>query len=330
MSNQILPGELESSDRGEAQAWVVRLASGRMTVEDGTEFRGWLAANPAHARAFAEAKQHWDLIGTAVQELAHEGQFAAQHNVKPGQRRAPTISRRWLLGAGAAAAAAGVVLAIRPPLELWSPLVDFGDDYHTGIGQTKTIAVSENVTVELSTRSRLALQADRPDGLRVALLAGEAAVQSVTRRITVVAGNGETQAVSGRFNLRNDLDIVRVTCLDGAIEVSCNGRKVALSANQQVVYNADGLSSIAAADAEEVSAWQHGILLFRAKSLSYVVDEINRYRPGRIILINRSLGARPVAVASFHLDHLDDAIPQMEAMYGAIAHYLPGGIVLLG
>lgn len=325
MTNKPVPGELKPSEQDEARGWLVQLASGKMTREDGASFRHWLAADPAHARAFAEAKQQWHVVGAAARELVREGRWLADGHVEFGGM----INRRWLLAAGVGAAAAGVALAIRPPLDLWSPLVDLSGDYRTGIGQTRTVAIDENVTVELSTRSRLSLQADRPDGLRMILLAGEVAVQTGTRAITVASGNGKTHTVSGRFNLRNDRDRVRVTCVGGTIEVSCNDRQIALRADQQVAYDDQGLSSIAAADVEEVTGWQRGVLLFRSKSLGYVVDEINRYRPGRIILIGQALKNRPVAFASFHLDHLDEVVPQMEALYGATAHYLPAGIVLL-
>jgi transmembrane sensor len=86
---------------------------------------------------------------------------------------------------------------------------------------------------------------------------------------------------------------------------------------------------VTTADSDEITAWERGVLIFRNQSLGYVVDEVNRYRAGRIILLNQALGSRPVALASFHLDRLDEIIPQMEALYGARARYLPAGIVLL-
>ena len=324
MSGELPSDELSAPELGEARNWVVRLASGKMTAEEGVSFRRWHAASPAHARAFAEAKQQWRLVGEAAQQLVPDPSFA-------GDRRARLqrgVDRRWLLAAGAASAA-GVALAIRPPFELWSPILDFNADYRTGIGERQTIAVGEDVTVQLTTRSRLSLQSDRPDSLRMTLLDGEAAVSCGARPIAVVAGDGETRAVSGRFDLRNDGGSVQVTCLGGTVDVFCNDRHMTLRAGQQIRYARQGLSSITSADPDEITAWQRGVLVFRNQSLRYVVDEVNRYRPGRIILVNQALGARPVAFASFHLDRLDDVVPQMEALYGAMARHLPGGIVLL-
>lgn len=319
--------ENEASEvwRDEARSWVVRLASGRLTAEEATAFRRWHAARSEHALAFAEAKQQWGLVGAAAQELVRETGFGTDR-----RRSRKPVSRRWLLGAGAAAAAAGIgAVAVRPPFDLWSPLMDFTADYRTGIGETQTITMAENVTVQLSTRSRLALQSDRPDGLRVALLSGEASVASNTRPVTVVAGSGEVRAASGRFNLRNDDGVVRVTCAGGAVDVSCGDQLITLRANQQTGYSVQGLGSTTAADVEEITAWQRGVLVFRNQPLHYVLDEVNRYRSGKIILLNHELGNRPVVVASFHLDRLDEIFPQMEALYGAKTRHLPGGIVLL-
>jgi transmembrane sensor len=135
--------------------------------------------------------------------------------------------------------------------------------------------------------------------------------------------------VSGQVNLRNDGEVVDVTCLAGTVDVACNGQATILRANQRTRYSARGLASVTVADIEEVGAWQRGVLVFRNQSLQYVVDEVNRYRPGKIVILKHELGIRQVAFASFHLDRLDQIIPQMTALYGASARHLPGGIVLL-
>jgi transmembrane sensor len=327
MDKQGFGDRTASPDRDDARSWVVRLASGKLTAEEGNAFRRWHAADPMHASAFAEAKRHWGLIGEAAQALSREA--AAPTRRHPMQEVAVTRRRLLLAGAAAATAASVGIAAVRPPFDLWSPLVDLSADYHTGIGQIRTIAVAENVTVQLSTRSRLSLQSDSPDGLRVALLAGEAAIASASRPVAVQAGLGETRAVSGRFNLRIDDEIVRVTCLEGRIEVRCGSEEMTLRPNQQIRYSREALSSVTSADPEEITAWQRGVLVFRNQTLRYVVNEVNRYRQGRIVLVNQELGNRPVTLASFHLDRLDEIIPQMEALYGARARRLPGGIVLL-
>ena len=44
----------------EAQAWVVRLASGQVSERDAQVFRHWCARSRRHATAFAEARAVWE------------------------------------------------------------------------------------------------------------------------------------------------------------------------------------------------------------------------------------------------------------------------------
>ena len=62
--------------------------------------------------------------------------------------------------------------------------------------------------------------------------------------------------------------------------------------------------------------------------LSQVVEEVNRYRPGKIILLNNDLARRKV-VAGFRVDQIDDVVTYVSRTFGARMRALPGGIVLL-
>ncbi|MTD92737.1 DUF4880 domain-containing protein [Hyphomicrobium sp. xq] len=308
----------------DARSWVVLLASGRVTAGDAAAFREWQARDPNNAKAFAQARLHWDLLGEATGELAR-----LPADARAGRSGESGHTRRWLLGAGLASAAATGVALINPPFGMWSPIVDFAADFRTGIGERRTIAIGGNASVELTTRSRLALDTGHLDSLRMDLLAGEAAFAAGARLLTVIAGAGQTSALNGRFSVRNDSGTVAVTCLSGALEVRCRDRALRLRADQQVRYDDEGLGEVKDVDPNDVTAWQRGLLVFRNKPLQDVVDEVNRYRPGKIVILDRDLGSRLVALASFYLDRLDDVIPQIETLYGAQVRRLPAGIVLL-
>jgi transmembrane sensor len=68
--------------------------------------------------------------------------------------------------------------------------------------------------------------------------------------------------------------------------------------------------------------------VFRATPVAEVVEEINRYRPGRIILINAALGRKPVT-GRFRIDKMDEILSRLELAVSARIQTLPGGIVLL-
>lgn len=64
------------------------------------------------------------------------------------------------------------------------------------------------------------------------------------------------------------------------------------------------------------------------RPLQKVVDEINRYRPGRIIITNSELGRR-IVTGSFRQDQLGGFVAQVQQLFGAKAVSLPGGLMLL-
>src|SRR5262249_46398220 len=139
---------------------------------------------------------------------------------------------------------------------------------------------------------------------------------------------GRARAEAARFNMRCDGAAVCVTCLDGRVEVAQGGHSMVLQQTEQVSYTENGFGPAASIDPVMVAGWQAGNLYFRNETLSSVVDEVNRYRPGRIVLMNRALGQRRVT-AHFKLDRLEVIITQLRESFGARVTALPAGIVLI-
>src|ERR1700736_2467075 len=107
MDKQGVRGRTGNPERDDARSWVVRLASGKLTVEEANAFRRWHADDPAHARAFAEARRHWGLVGAAAQELSRETAISVGRH---SAREAPVTRRRLLIAGAAAATAASMAI----------------------------------------------------------------------------------------------------------------------------------------------------------------------------------------------------------------------------
>ncbi len=107
----------------------------------------------------------------------------------------------------------------------------------------------------------------------------------------VYAGEGRATATQASFNIRKDDDTVCVTCIRGNVHVQYRQRETVLQERQQLSYDARGIGSVASTDPKIVTAWQQGLLVFREVPLARVIDEVNRYRPGKII--PRRPAARP-------------------------------------
>ncbi|MDO8042902.1 FecR domain-containing protein [Janthinobacterium sp. SUN137] len=301
----------------EAQAWVVRLASGQVSERDAQVFRHWCARSRKHANAFAEARAVWGAMAPAARV------------VKRAQAPVNTARRAWL--GGAVAASLGL-LVLRPPMDLWPAVAGLAADYATGTGEQREVALDGGVLVQMNTQTRLDAAPVQDGAAALVLLAGEAEFQAGLRgaaRVRVQAGDGTVSAGSARFNIRLFGQEVCVTCLAGRLRVAQAGNDAELAAGQQLRYRPEHFGIARAVARGDVSAWRQRLLVFKQSTLAEVVDEVNRYRPGKLILNGDALKLTRVQ-ASFSLDRLDDVIALIQDAYGARVTRLPGGIVLFG
>lgn len=254
---------------------------------------------------------------------------------RSSEPRSQAVSRRvWLGGAIAASIGGAAYLAARPPLDLWPSLVELAADYRTDIGERRGLTFANAITVEMNTRTSLAVTGKTAKASDIELIAGEIAVtagaggKESAVPFVVIAGHGRASAARATFDLRYEGETATVTCLDGEVQVECNGKTARLSANQQIAYNAQGLAGVAAMDRRNVGAWRRGLLVFDNQPLSEVVPEINRYRRGRIVLMNDDVGRLPLD-ATFRLDRIDEVVPKIAHIFNLRVRALPGGMVLL-
>lgn len=310
----------------EAQEWLLRLTSGNVTVADAEALKRWCARSKTHARAFAEASLLWENLGTAARRLPNP-------NVLGHGRRshAATMGRRAFLGGSMAASVAMAgYLAMRPPLDLWPSVEELVADYRTRTGEQRRISVANGVVVDLNTGSSLNVRREGNEE-RLELVSGEAAIattQQLPVRLTIEAAGGQIHATEAQFNLRCNGSRAIVTCHRGSVGVDYSGRSLSLREGEQISYANGTLDVATSVDPTVVMAWREGQLVFRQTPLSQVVEEVNRYRSGRIVLVNEELGRRLVE-ARVRLDRIDDLIGLVREAYGAQVTSLPGGIVVL-
>lgn len=310
--------------RQDAWDWVFRITSGEATKADLAALEGWCARSPRHAQEYARASGRWRSVGPAVDDMARQGSATASSR---GLEHF-SIGRRALLGGTVAAAAGAVVMIVRPPLGLWPSFNELTADYRTATGERRQIALAGVASVEMNTQTSLNVRPSAGESDRIELIAGEAIVATRSREVEVIAGDGRTWADTAQFNIRYDGPNVFVTCMDGLVRVTQQGHSVDLQRTQQLVYASQGLGQTITVDPAVVTGWQQGDLYFENELLLRVIEEINRYRPGRIVLMNDALGQRRYT-ASFKLDRLDVVITQLQAIFGARVTSLPGGLVVL-
>lgn len=319
----IMPGKHHNKDAlaREARAWLLTLTSGRATAADAEAFRAWLRASAAHEAAFADQKRIWQGLAPALREELAAGAGVA------ARRRQPAVGGRRAFLGGALAAAAGY-LALRPPLGLWPGLDELGADYRTAAGEQRRLALGDALEVEMNTQTRINVASAADGGALIELADGEAQIRSGATAAQVVAGKGRITARDAVFNLRYIGGQARLCCLSGTARLVHEQGVFDVGPNRELRYDDARVQPPAKVDPDIVTAWRQGWLVFDQQPLAQVVDELNRYRRGRLVLMNEQLGKRLVQ-ARFSLAQVADAERLIRDAYGARITHLPAGVVLL-
>ncbi|MGJ7524743.1 FecR family protein [Variovorax sp. GB1P17] len=325
------PDDDRAALQAQAQDWLVRLTSGRATTVDAQDFKRWCAQSPLHAQVMAEMTRVWDVARPAAEAVAQRMRAAQPPRAAVIARAQP--NRRYILGAALAAGAAAFVV-VRPPGRLWPALSDMTADYSTGTGEQRQVVLADAAVVEMNTQTSFNLsRAAEGEAATLDLLNGEAQVLLDASRaapFTMTVGGGRLVAsAASRFNVRATGPEVCVTCMAGSVELNYGGRVLVAKEAQQISYGQRGAQVARAPDLSTVNAWRDRVLVFNDTPLAAVVEEINRYRPGRLIVTNAELGRRKVQ-ARLRLEQLARIETLIGASYGAKVTTLPAGIVLLG
>jgi ferric-dicitrate binding protein FerR (iron transport regulator) len=311
----------------EAQEWLLRLTSGAATTHDARAFELWCGQSPAHVEAFAETRRMWENLGPAAKAWRAREQAAA---AAKAPRMQPRMTRRAFLGAAIAASAALAV--VHPPLQLWPSLSDMVADYRTATGEQRDVDLGHGLVIHMNTQTAMNLRKAQGRVVGIDLLGGEIQVKATADAagpLSVFAGGGRIDVgVQARCNVRCNDANVQVTGLDGVTTLHYDGQNLVLNSAQQTDFGDGRVGQVLPADLELTMAWRRRVLIFDGQPLAQVVEEINRYRPGRIILANDGLAARKVQ-ARFSLNQLADVAALIQDAYGAKVTSLPGGIVIL-
>ncbi|WGD30703.1 FecR family protein [Ancylobacter sp. WKF20] len=288
----------------EAIEWLVRLHSGRATEADRAAFIHWRQRGEAHEMAAREAEAIWHGLGIA-------GSAVRRRERQAGRTR---VTRRLVIG-GLGLGAAG--LALERSGLIGARLFA---DHVTGVGERRTLTLADGSTVLMNACTALGVDLGKSER-RLTLLEGQAlftVAPDAARPFIVAAAGGATRAVGTVFDVDLRPDDVVVTVLEGRVSVARDADAQAptlAGADQQVSYSATRLSPARPVDARMATAWRRGKLIVNQRPLAEVVAEIERYRPGTILIANPALGELEVtgvfdlAGADAILDTIEQTLP---------------------
>ena len=312
-----------------AFAWL-SLLHDQPSSGDQATFSHWLQADPAHAEAYAQAQVVWELTETPARTLADEEAFALQGYLSAMNRSRRTRVLRW---SGALAMAACMVLMIGVGAG-WQPsrwVDDLGADYVSAPGEIRTVTLADQSHVTLDADSAIAVDFSRGER-RVELRRG-AGFFSVTHTgepFVVDAEKGQARVLGTQFEVRLQPHGAQVTVLSGRVGVTADrhAEQQILSAGQQVAYGEGSAEKLHAVDSEAQLAWRQGWLNYYKVTLAEVVQDLGRYYPGRIVLLNDELAARRVSGSFPSKDPLA-VLSSLQGVLGFEQHKVLGHLIIL-
>lgn len=297
---------------------------------DQATFSRWLRADPAHAEAYAQAQVLWELSEEPARKLADEDALALQAYLNKMNSSRRSRALRW---SGALAMAACLLVMVSMGAG-WQPsrwVDELGADYVTAPGEVKTFILTDQSVVTLDADSAIAV--DFSHGQRHIQLrrgAGFFSVAHTGQSFVVEAGGGQAQVLGTQFEVRLQPAGAEVTVLSGRVGVtpSEQGQQQVLTAGQQVAY-ADGVAdAMHAVDSESRLAWRDGWLNYYKAPLADVVQDLSRYYPGRLLLLNEEMGAKRVSGSFPSKDPLA-VLNALQAVLGFEQHRLLGRVIVL-
>lgn len=258
-----MSGDNQESARKAAARWYAELQDADADPALWSRFLIW-ERDPIHAAAFRQ-------IEAALSTL-DRARYAA-----PGAQARPTPSRtRWPLLAGLAATLLLAAFGAITLLGNNAPRAHT-DIYATRIGEQETVTLPDGSTALLNTASRIEVTYSE-DARHIRLTEGQALFEVVKGEtpFTVEAGGWDTTALGTTFEVYLPPEGVRVTLIEGSVNVAQDGAGEILAPGDQLTVSGDTLTR-ERIDPTRALSWKSGMITFTDVTLAEAAAEMNRY-----------------------------------------------------
>lgn len=258
-----MSGDNQEDARKAAARWYAELQDAEADPALWQRFLIW-ERDPVNAESFRQ-------IEAALSTLDRT-RYAA-----PGAQARPHLSRaRWPLLAGLAAT---LILAAVGAITLLgnnAPQVHT-DIYATRIGEQETVTLPDGSTALLNTASRIEVTYSR-ETRHIHLTEGQALFEVVKGEapFIVQAGGWDTTALGTTFEVYLPPEGVRVTLIEGSVNVANAGAGEILAPGDQLMVFGDTLNK-SRIDPTRTLSWKSGMITFTDVTLAEAAAEMNRY-----------------------------------------------------
>ncbi|MGF6095059.1 FecR family protein [Pseudomonas sp. 18175] len=300
---------MDSRARDEAAQWFARLQDAELSATERQQFEAWRMEQPQHQYEFDVLQGVWsatDLLPKArLQALC----------AAPAERPKRRAVLRYAVAASVVAVALG--LGLFSGLNHPKP---YSAEFSTRLGEHRQVALPDGSMMDLNSRSVVAVHYE--NGRRgVELKQGEAMFSvehDTSRPFVVAAGAGQVTVTGTRFDVRRDDDQTRVVVEAGTVKVQGRSPDEVVTLTAGLGSHVDSQGQVAApyaVNAEALTAWRTGKLVFNNALLGEVAREVSRYR-------EHPLRVSTPAVSNLRLTSVFKA-NDTDALLKALPHILP-------
>ena len=255
----------------QAAYWFALLLDGSETENDRKAFARWVAEDPSHLHAFDEIERLWNGSSSL--------QIGANRN----------LGRRAFLGGTIVA----MVLGAGWTAHRFHPLADI----RTASGERREMVLPGGVKAMLASDTSLSLVAKQ--GVSgVAIHQGEAWFdhQVAGTNFFVAATGGTTWSEGGRFDVANYAGTTTVIAEQNGLVLRAGGTMKPVQAGQEVRYGDGWVSDPRKVNVGNALAWRNGQLVFIGERLDDVVNILERWQDGKIVILGDALKSRKVTI----------------------------------
>jgi len=285
----------EDQRLAEASGWLARLQREDVSEQDGLEFEAWLTAAPGNRAAYTHALSLWHEFEAAAPQVQDELAVIQRHDAL---RMRSGTTRRWWMGAGGMAIAAGLAVAVLPGIVAQQATAE---TYATGKGERKRVTLADGSIVDLNAETKLSVTYARAER-KIELAEGEAifdVTHDAKRPFTVAAANHQVRVLGTQFDVRQRQGDLMVTVARGKVQVrpmtaETLGRQFTLTRGQRLEVARSGHEKLQVVDPQEAFSWRAGRLIYRGEPLANVVADLNRQYVDQIEVSDPELGKMPV------------------------------------
>jgi len=291
-------------DKSSPEYWAIRLESAPLPADERAELEAWLALDARNDGALLRAQATLSYLdrGRALKSAP----LAANGN-----------TRRTVLRLGTGAIAAGMAVAI-------GLLLPRGRTITTQVGEIRQVPLADGSTATVNTNSKVAVQF-APKLRSIRLAEGEAwfrVAPDKSRPFVVEAGDVRVRAVGTAFSVRRRNGSADVLVTEGVVEtwvVGKESQRVRIAAGSKAFVSPDAgeiTPTPASQEIDRTLAWRLGELALNGESLSYAVDELNRYNSKKLVIDDADLGREPL-VGYFRATEPDNFSHAVAGLVGA-------------